>query len=91
MNEAKMKELKIFNGDPILLKGKRRNKTLCIAIRDNKLDSQKLAVNKVVRNNIKVKLGDLATVTALESVPNLQKIHVLPYSDTIEGLTGNIP
>lgn len=39
MNEAKMKELKIFNGDPVLLRGKRRNKTLCIAIRENKVDS----------------------------------------------------
>ena len=39
MNEEKMKELKIYNGDPVLLKGKRRNKCLCIAIRDNKLDS----------------------------------------------------
>lgn len=66
MNENKMKELKIFNGDPILLKGKRRNKTLCIAIRDNKLDTQKVAINKVVRNNLKIKLGDLTTVTALE-------------------------
>lgn len=71
LNENKMKELKIFNGDPVLLRGKRRNKTLCIAIRDNKLDGQKVSVNKVVRNNLKVKLGDLCTVTALEQVPNL--------------------
>lgn len=43
-----MRELKIFNGDPVLLRGKRRNKTLVIAIKDNKLDSGKIAINKVV-------------------------------------------
>jgi transitional endoplasmic reticulum ATPase len=66
MNDAKMKELKIFNGDPVLLRGKRRNKTLCIAIRDNKLEAGKIAINKVVRNNLKIKLGDLVTVTNVE-------------------------
>ena len=85
-----MKDLKVYNGDPVLLKGKRRNHTLCIAIRDNNLDPQKIAINKVSRNNLRVKLGDLLTVSPVEEVPNLKKIHVLPYEDTIEGLTGNI-
>jgi transitional endoplasmic reticulum ATPase len=62
MHEDKMRELKIFNGDPVLLKGKWRNKTLVIAIKDNKLDVGKIAINKVVRNNLKVKLADLVTV-----------------------------
>ena len=57
-----MKEPKIFNGDPVILRGKRRNKTLVIAIKDNKLDAGKIAINKVVRNNLKVKLADLVTV-----------------------------
>ena len=90
LNEKKMKELEIYNGDPVLVKGKRRNKTLLIAIRDNNLDEQKVAFNKVVRNNLKSKLGDLCTVSSVNECPNLKKIHVLPYSDTIEGITGNI-
>ena len=90
MNEKKMKELEIYNGDPVLVKGKRRNKTLLIAIRENNLDEQKVAFNKVVRNNLKTKLGDLCTVTSVNECPNLKKIHVLPYADTIEGITGNI-
>lgn len=79
MHEDKMKELKIFNGDPVLLRGKRRNKTLVIAIKDNKLDVGKIAINKVVRNNLKVKLADLVTVSVPEAVPDLKKIHILPY------------
>jgi len=85
-----MKELKIFNGDPILVKGKRRNRTLLIAIKDNRLPVTKIAFNKVIRNNLKVKLGDLVSVNVAEAVPDLKKIHIIPYEDTIEGLTGNI-
>lgn len=62
LTEEKMKELKVFNGDPVFLRGKRKNKTLLIAVKDNKLDSSKVAINKVVRGNLKVKIGDLATV-----------------------------
>lgn len=71
MHEDKMKELNIYNGDPVLLKGKRRNKTLCIAIRDNSIDSTKIAINKVSRNNLKVRLGDVITVSNVPEVPNL--------------------
>ena len=90
LNEKKMKELEIYNGDPVLVKGKRRNKTLLIAIRENNQEEQKVAFNKVVRNNLRVKLGDLCTVSSVNECPNLKKIHVLPYADTIEGITGNI-
>jgi transitional endoplasmic reticulum ATPase len=66
-----MKELKIFNGDPILVKGKRRNTTLLIAVKDNRLTNSKVGVNKVVRGNLKVKIGDLVTVKPAEAVPDL--------------------
>jgi len=71
MHEDKMKELDVYNGDPVLLKGKRRNKTLCIAIRDNSIDATKIAINKVTRNNLRVRLGDVITVTNVPEVPNL--------------------
>ena len=79
MHSEKMRELKVFNGEPVLLKGKRRNRTLVIAIKDDRLEVSKIAINKVVRTNLKVKLGDLVTVTVPEAVPDLKKIHVLPY------------
>ena len=67
-----MKELKIFNGDAVILRGKRRRKTLCIAIRDNSItDPNKIGINKVTRNNLRVKLGELITINSLPDVPNL--------------------
>lgn len=90
MNEAKIKELKIFNGENVILVGKRRHKTLCLVVRDNTVPADKVAINKCVRNNLKVKIGDLVTVRPEANIPNLKKIQILPYKDSVEGLTGNI-
>lgn len=90
MHENKLKELNVYNGDVVILRGKRRHKTLCIALRDNTVEEGKIAINRVVRKNLRVKLGDVATVIPANDVPNLKKIHVLPYADSIEGLTGDI-
>jgi transitional endoplasmic reticulum ATPase len=39
--------LKIFKGDPVLLRGKKRHEALCIALVDNKLSDDKISMNKV--------------------------------------------
>ncbi len=45
---------------------------------------------QVVRKNLRVRLGDVVTVTACADVPYGKRIHVLPMDDTIEGATGNL-
>lgn len=47
-------------------------------------------MNKVLRKNLRVKLGDMVTITKIDDLPNCQQVHVLPFSDTIEGVTGNL-
>lgn len=90
MHENKMKELKIFSGDPVLLRGKRRNHTLCIALKDNDTEEGKIRMNKCIRGNLRLRLGDTVTVLTPDEVPNHKKVHVLPYADTIEGVSGDI-
>jgi transitional endoplasmic reticulum ATPase len=90
LSPAKLQELKIYKGDPVLLKGKKRHETLCIALADNKLEDGKIKMNKVVRKNLRVRLGDVVTVKPCADVPNLTKIHILPIDDTIEGITGDL-
>ena len=62
MTQKKMDELKIFKGDTVLLKGKKRRDTVCIALSvedgDN-LTDDKIRMNKVVRNNLRVRFGDV--------------------------------
>ena len=47
-------------------------------------------VIKVVRKNLRVRLGDIVSVHACGDVPYGKRIHVLPLDDTIEGITGNL-
>jgi len=62
MTQAKMNELKIFKGDTVLLKGKKRKDTVCIALAVEETDDladEKIRMNKVVRHNLRVRFGDV--------------------------------
>ena len=47
-------------------------------------------MNRGTRNNLRVRIGDVVHVSALTELPNATRIQVLPFADTIEGITGNI-
>ncbi|EAK88590.1 CDC48 like AAA ATPase ortholog, partial [Cryptosporidium parvum Iowa II] len=90
LSPAKMEELKLFRGDTILLKGKKRRDTICIVLVDPDLEEGKIRMNKVVRKNLRVKLGDTVSVLECGDVPYGKRIHVLPFDDCLEGITGNL-
>jgi hypothetical protein len=128
LHPKKMEELQLFRGDTVLLKGKKRKDTVCIVLADDTCDEGKIRMNKVVRKNLRIRLGDVVSVHQARRrsdprvpclgrarerarAPDLRrcraltartralqcsdikygkKIHVLPFSDTIEGVTGNL-
>merc|ERR1719226_361317 len=90
LSTAKMEELQLFRGDTVLIKGKKGHETVCIVLTDETCDDANVRLNKVVRKNLRVRLGDLVTVNACGDVPYGKRIHVLPLDDTIEGVTGNL-
>ncbi|KAK1862425.1 hypothetical protein I4F81_004999 [Pyropia yezoensis] len=90
LSPAKMDELELFRGDTVLLKGKRRRDTVCIVLADDTVEDGKLRCNRVVRNNLKIRLGDVVSVHPCPDVKYGTRIHVLPFEDTIEGVTGNL-
>ena len=90
ISNAKMDELQLFRGDTVVLKGKRRRETLCVVMSDDNLSDDKMLINKIVRNNLRVKLGDTATIHSCPDVKYGKRVHVLPIDDTVEGLTGNL-
>uniref|UniRef100_A0A914QLU7 CDC48 N-terminal subdomain domain-containing protein n=2 Tax=Panagrolaimus TaxID=55784 RepID=A0A914QLU7_9BILA len=61
MSPAKMDELGMFRGDTITLKGKKRKETVCILLPDEACPDGKILMNKVVRHNLRVRLGDTIT------------------------------
>jgi len=90
LSTAKMEALDIFRGDTVLLKGKKGRETICIVIVDESVDEASIKMNKVVRKNLRVRLGDVVTVSPCANVPYGKRVHVLPIDDTIEGVTGNL-
>ena len=72
LTQAKMDELKIMKGDTVLLKGKKRRDTVCICLSvedGDDLANDKIRMNKVVRKNLRVKLGDVVSITNAGDVP----------------------
>ncbi|ODV63440.1 AAA family ATPase CDC48 [Ascoidea rubescens DSM 1968] len=90
MNENTMETLELFKGDTILVKGKKRKDTVLIVLADNDVEDGTCRVNRVVRNNLRIRLGDIVTVFACPDVEYSTKISVLPIADTVEGLTGSL-
>ena len=60
-----MQELKIFKGDSIFIRGKKRKETLVVALIDNKFEEGKIRMNKTVRKNLRVRLGDVVQIKAV--------------------------
>lgn len=90
LNPQRMAELELFDGGTVTIKGKRGKETVCVVLGDESCDAQTCRLNKGVRKNCKLRLGDLATLIEAKDVPYAKRIHVLPLDDTIEGVTGNL-
>ncbi|KAI3910820.1 hypothetical protein MKW98_016571 [Papaver atlanticum] len=90
MHPETMEKLQLFRGDTILLKGKKRKDTICIVIADDTCEEPKIRLNKVIRANLRVRLGDVVSVHQCPDVKYGTRVHVLPIDDTTEGHTGNL-
>uniref|UniRef100_A0A7S1TGY2 CDC48 N-terminal subdomain domain-containing protein n=1 Tax=Compsopogon caeruleus TaxID=31354 RepID=A0A7S1TGY2_9RHOD len=90
LSPAKMEELQMFRGDTVLVKGKKRKDTVCIVLADEGCEDAKVRMNRVVRNNLRVRLGDVVSIHQCPDVKYGKRIHVLPFEDTIQGLTGSL-
>ena len=76
--------------DLCVLQGKKRRDTICIALADDTCEEPKIRMNKVVRSNLRVRLGDVVSVHQCPDVKYGKRVHILPIDDTIEGVTGNL-
>ena len=90
LHPTKLQELQIFKGDVVLLQGKRHQSTVAVVLTDETCDTSKVRLNRVIRKNLRVKLGDIITVRPHGmDVPFGKRVHILPMEDTLERITGN--
>ncbi|CAN6570353.1 unnamed protein product [Malus baccata var. baccata] len=85
-----MEKLQLFSGDTVLIKGKKRRDTICVVVADDTCDEPKIRINKVVRSNLRVMLGDVVSVHQCADIKYGKRVHILPVDDSIEGVTGNL-
>ncbi|TDH15955.1 hypothetical protein EPR50_G00014490 [Perca flavescens] len=86
----KTEELQLFRGDTVVLRGRKCRQTVCIVLTDETCGHERIRMNRVTRNNLRVRLGDVISIHACPDIKYGKQIHVLPIDDTIEGLTGNL-
>ncbi|KAF5736287.1 cell division cycle protein 48 [Tripterygium wilfordii] len=85
-----METLQMFIGDTVLIKGKKKRDTLCNVNADESCEDFKVRMNRVVRSNLRVRLGDVVSVHICPNIKYGKRVHILPLEDTIEGITGNL-
>ncbi|CAF3829439.1 unnamed protein product, partial [Adineta steineri] len=90
LSQQKMDELQLFRGDTVLLKGKKRRETICIVLADDNCSNERILMNRVVKNNLRVSFGDIVLIEGREDVKYGKRIKVLPIDDTVEGMTENL-
>ena len=73
----------------VLVKGKKRRQSVCIVLSDDTVSDEKIRMNRVVRNNLRVRLGDVVAIQIAPDVNDGKRVLVLPIDDSVEGLTGN--
>ena len=57
--QTKMEELQLFRADTVLLKGKKRKETVCVVLSEEDVPNEKIRINRVVRKNLRVRIGDV--------------------------------
>jgi transitional endoplasmic reticulum ATPase len=85
-----MEEMDFFRGGHVKIRGKRQKMTVAVSLPDEECEAAKVRMNKVMRKNLKVHLGDVVIIHNCEDCKYGKRIHVLPFEDSIEGVTGNL-
>lgn len=90
LHPSAMDTLEFFRGDTVLIRGKRRKDTVCVVLADETCPEGKVRMNKVVRKNLRVHLGDMVLLHQCKDIKYGQRVHILPIDDTVENLTGDL-
>lgn len=89
VGSSTMERLGLLRGDTVLLTGRRKD-TVCIVLCDDTCDRERACINKCVRVNLGVYLGDVVMIQPCPDIQYGKRVNILPIGDTVEGLTGSL-
>ncbi|KAF8820104.1 hypothetical protein IE077_003563 [Cardiosporidium cionae] len=84
MNPNRMKELGIFKGDTVLLKGRKQRETVAIAIPDESLDKASAALPSSIRNNLRSWIDSTVRIFPFNDIKVAKSMFLLPFGDTLK-------
>ncbi|CAF4347981.1 unnamed protein product, partial [Rotaria sordida] len=90
LSQQKMDELELFDGDTVLLKGKKHCETICIVLADDTCPNDHIRMNRVVQNNLRVCSSDIVSIEVCQDIKRGKRIYVLPIDDSVQGIAGNL-
>ena len=67
-----MNTLQFKGGDVVLVKGKKRKNTVLIVLEDDKLDNRSAGINRVVRQNLRVKHGNIISIHSYADISHVK-------------------
>ncbi|KAF8148160.1 hypothetical protein K438DRAFT_1943996 [Mycena galopus ATCC 62051] len=70
--------------------GNNQRDTVLICRSSEAVEEGRIQMNKVVRNNLRVKLGDFVGVHPCQDIEHGKRVDILPLENSIDGLRGNI-
>ena len=89
INTYAMENLGLYRGDEVKLVSAKHKYTIAILMNDDDCEEKQIKMNKVVRKNLGVKMGDFVIIERHES-KYCKSIHVKPIEDTLKGTTENL-
>jgi len=97
LHPNKMEELDLIVGDTVLVHGKKRHSTIAIVQRtienddndDEEIKTSHILMNRVMRDNLRVRHQDLVRIKSVQDVPNLSSVTISPVEQTIQGIAGD--
>lgn len=83
-----MDELKLFNGDAVLLKGKAGKETVCIAKADICCPDNNIRMNRVARNNLRVRLSEVISIQSCCDIEHGKEIRICLIDESVQKISG---
>ncbi|CAE6540054.1 unnamed protein product, partial [Rhizoctonia solani] len=85
LNPRKMKELKLFQGDTIIVRGEESKYTVLTCSGSDDVEEGNIRMSAVARQNLGVRLDVLCTVQPCHDIEHGERIHIQPCDDTLKG------
>jgi len=91
LHPTRMEDLGFFNGDTVLIKGRRGRETVCVVVPEEKMEEDQIALPKNALDWLRLTIGeDRVKVSQFPDIKNAKRVHVLPFKYSMGSFEGDV-